>query len=252
MLGGARLKLPGELRELLVERSHRLLGLRELLLGQAQRLLGAGDGGALGVHRARHRIVVDHREHPGEQPAAGFGDNRHRLRVEVLLLGVHAQVLDHAVRDGVLVVLLQALQEVARAQHQLSARPADLLFLLENLHALAHLLHGGGGLGERLDLGDVLLFKVLERLRGSLERRDRLREVILGFLLLHGDARGVHLELLLLRRRRRLLGLHLGGALRDHLQKLVHLHRLRFHLNLRLGQVRLHRRDVGGGLDQLL
>ena len=240
LLRGGRLELRLELRELFVERDDRLFRLGEFLLGGSKRLLRLRHRRAFGIHRARDGVVVEHGKDPLEQTAARLGDAGDKLGVEVFVRRVLLDLLHLFIGDGVLIVLLQRLEEVGRAEHHLGVGPTDILLLLENLHALAHLLHGSGGLGERLDLGDILLSEVFQRLRRRLERGNRLGEVILRLLFLDGDTRRVHLELLLFRRRRLLLRLDIRGAGSDHLEELVHLLRGSLHDHLRLGQGRLH------------
>ena len=80
-----------------------------------------------------------------------------------------------------LIVLLQRLEEVRRAEHHLGVGPPDIFCFLESART-PYLLHGGGGLGERLDLGDILLEFSAPPL--PLERGNRLGEVILRLLFL--------------------------------------------------------------------
>lgn len=156
------------------------------------------------------------------------------------------------VGERVLVKLNQAAQELAVRHHDLGAVPRRVLAALEVHDALAHLLHVHVGLGERPDLGDVVLLEVLQRRGGLLERRDRLGERRLGLLLLDRDVHAVHLELLLLLGRGQALGLDLNARGGDHRDELVALFRRCLDDNLGLGELLLHRLDLGGRLDELL
>ena len=164
-------------------------------------------------------------------------------------VGLHS--LDRLVVEAVLVELDECLEEVALGHHRLGALPAHVLAALEQHHAHAHLRHHLCRLGEGLELRDVLLAQVGQRVCRLGQRRQRLLERRLRLLLLLGDPGRINLELAL-------RGDRLGGALLGHRGLLGNVleHRLDVHglgLDLLLGDLQLdgHRVHLGGGLHQL-
>ena len=163
LLGGARLELLVELLEHDVERGHLLLDLGQVLGRLPQRLLGVGHGLPLRVDHLGDAVVVDDGVDPHQQPRGGGRDALHRLGRELGVLEVGLDRLDRLVVEAVLVELDQRLEEVALGHHRLGALPAHVLAALEQHHAHAHLRHHLRRLGEGLELRDVLLAQVRQR-----------------------------------------------------------------------------------------
>ena len=251
---GGCLERLAQLGEFSVECFHRGFDLCELRLSFLESLDPLGHLQALGLHPGGDLIVVHHRQHPLEHARGGLGYRLDLLQGELLVLHVSLDGLDLVLGDAVLLKLLQGFDKVEVCHHGLRTLPADLLLgdSLQDLHTLQNLHDDLGRVRVGLEVGDVVLVDVLQRLCRLFERRDSRRKVCLSLLLLPGDAHAVLGELCLFRRGRRLLLLNLGGVLGDHLQELLHLHCLGLHHNFLLRELFLHLRDIFSSHHELL
>ena len=254
LLRGGCLERLAQLGEFGVESLNRGFDLDELRLSLFESFDTLGHLEALGLDTGGDLVVVHHRQHPLEHARGGLGHGFDLRQGELLVLHVPLDGLDLVLGDAVLLKLLQGFDKVEVRHHGLRTLPADLLLgnRLQDLHALQHLHDDLGGIGVGLEVRDVVLVDVLQRLRRLLERGDSRRQISLSLLLLLGDAHAVLGELRLLRRGRRLLLLNLGGVLGDHLEELLHLHRLGLNHNFLVGELDLHLRDILGSHHELL
>ena len=144
LLSGGRLELRLELRELFVERDDRLFVLASSFLRGSKRLLRLRHRRTFWVHRARDGIVVEHGKDPLEQTAARLGDAGDKLWVKVF---VHVYFLISFTCLSVMASLSYSCRDLRKSdgvEHHLGVGPPISFCFLENLHALAHLLHGSG------------------------------------------------------------------------------------------------------------
>ena len=238
-----------------LELVHLLDDSRELLLDQLQlillgleRHLRVGHQHLLGLHHLRHVVVHLHGAAPEAERARRERDALDDFGLEVGLIVVAVDLLDHLGRDVVLVKVHQRLEQVRVAQDLLGRVPVGLL-AEQDAHALHHLHHQRRRLGVPFHLDQVRLRQRLERRDGRLEGWQRLVEVglrvvgkrahLLGRL---RHERLVALDQRLLLRGRLRLALHLD-------QQLGGLNRLGLEHGLQLRQLDLH---VGDGLVGLL
>mmetsp|Transcript_15514 Transcript_15514/g.36065 ORF Transcript_15514/g.36065 Transcript_15514/m.36065 type:complete len:459 (-) Transcript_15514:3426-4802(-) len=195
-----------ELGELGRELAQLLLELRELPLGLDLRLLHLLHLELERLDVLGHVVVAHDRADPLVEAGAGGGDALEHLEGELLVLEVLSHAANLLLRDRVLRVRLEQAEEVRVREHLLRVGPSLLQLLagrLEDHNAEAHVHHGERRLGEVLHLGDIVLLQVCERSSRGLDRGQRLEESLVGLGFLHVDLLGLD-------HRRRLLDLSLG------------------------------------------
>lgn len=253
LLGAAGLELGVELEQQRRELLHFGLHLDQLLARRAQHLLTLRHRRALWVDGLGDTVVIYDGIDPFQQACAG-GRDRAERRGRELVLEVALDRLDLLVGKAVLLELDQRAQEAAVGHHRLGHVPRGRLAalkVLEDDHASAHVLHERVRLRKRLELGDVVLLQIVERLCGLLERRQRLLERRLRLSLLLADADRIDLDLRLLLLRDLGRGLGFGCAHGNLLEHNLHLGTLLVDLDLRRLQLDAHRVDLGGRLHEL-
>mmetsp|Transcript_30797 Transcript_30797/g.69452 ORF Transcript_30797/g.69452 Transcript_30797/m.69452 type:complete len:525 (+) Transcript_30797:2873-4447(+) len=228
-----------------------VLHLGQVLLRLGQLSLSFPHGIAHRVDLLSHVVVVDHGIDPLEQPCSGCRDVLELRRVELGVLHVLLYLRDLLVRHRILVKLQQRAQEFPVGHHRLGTLPACVGNFLEDCDALGHSLHQNVRLCERLDLVNVLLVQIIQRLRRLLQRRQGGPQLLLCCRLLLCDLHRLNPQDLLLLSRDRLLLRRFLGVHRDGLEQLAAVSGLLLHHYSLLGQLLLHYGHVSRRLYQL-
>mmetsp|Transcript_6531 Transcript_6531/g.14751 ORF Transcript_6531/g.14751 Transcript_6531/m.14751 type:complete len:388 (+) Transcript_6531:1480-2643(+) len=207
----------------------------------------------LGLNGSGHPGIHVHGSGPHAQRHGSSGHFLYLIRLEVISFYILLQLLCqlHIASQGILVVVLEALQETG-VVHQLFRLIPTLLAVHQQTHRTQHRLHQGWWLSEGLHLLDVLLIQRVQCLDGVVVLRQGLIELLLAVILDGCRCRG---------RLHRFLLIHFAGCLgflgNSFLS--VHLHNqssciLLALLNdrLQLGQIHLQLIDHGLGLFETL
>ena len=117
LLGGRLLELRRQLAERLLQREDLVLDLAQLLLRVGQLLVGRLERQPLRLHLAEHLVERDDVDRPGAQAARCQRLRLYVLRLELWIVEVRLDRLQARVRDVLLVIVDQLVQEVVHLRN---------------------------------------------------------------------------------------------------------------------------------------